>query len=151
MTTPTAYQGDAILKGVTYSTKGGYCARFEIEEGGWQALKALDGGHFAMVLVPVASDGTPDRDAVEKAAGGRRKRAQQAGIVCNETAFWLFLSASFPAELAMVYVDQAAAADFVREHCGVTSRSELDTNANAGQIWDDLKARYDLWLRGIEA
>lgn len=42
--------------------------------------------------------------------------------------------------------DASAAAAEVREACGVLSRRELDTNADAGRAYLQLVARFNDWL-----
>lgn len=72
------------------------------------------------------------------------KSAMQAGIRCNEPAFWRFLRESFTIHSLN---DEEAAADFVRRHCGVSSRSALNLDPKAAAKWQELDARYMLWLR----
>lgn len=69
------------------------------------------------------------------ARGG--KHAQQAGIMCGEVAFRQFVDVA----------DVEAAAQFIREHCGVLSRKHLDHNDGAARKFLDLKADYEIWLR----
>jgi hypothetical protein len=73
-------------------------------------------------------------DAAE-ARGG--KYAQQAGIMCHQVAFQQFVEAK----------DEEAAAQFIRDHCGVLSRSKLDHNDAAAKKFLDLKSEYEFWLR----
>lgn len=73
-------------------------------------------------------------------------RSQQAAIACRDPRFvaWAIEGdesgaadeVSGPAALPEV------AADHVRRQCGVSSRRELDANAEAGALWDALYARY---------
>lgn len=74
-------------------------------------------------------------EAAAEAKGGRY--AQQAGIMCSEGAFRQFVEAK----------DEEAAAQFIREHCGVLSRRHLDHNDEAARKFLDLKADYEIWLR----
>lgn len=67
--------------------------------------------------------------------GGRL--ARQAGIMCHEVAFHQFVEVN----------DEEAAAEFIRTHCGVLSRRNLDHNDGAARKFMDLKADYDFWLR----
>ena len=59
-------------------------------------------------------------------------RSQQAGMLCQESAFqeWLGVDGS------------DAAATQVRIHCGVKSRIELDSFACSAKPWDKLVADY---------
>lgn len=61
-------------------------------------------------------------------------RAQQAGVLCNDLAFQLWLSNRVRDDIN----ETADAAQFVRQLCGVTSRSELSEDRAAGKKWDQL-------------
>lgn len=67
--------------------------------------------------------------------------AQIAGIICNEPAFWKYVNVA----------DANAAAEYVRGHCGITSRSALDSNDDAAQAFRTLKADYLIWRDGLAA
>jgi hypothetical protein len=71
------------------------------------------------------------------------KSAMQAGIRCGEPAFWRFLNEEFGREI----FDEQEAANFVRQRCGVSSRSALNLDPKAAAKWQELDARYMLWLR----
>lgn len=61
-------------------------------------------------------------------AGSRKQSlAQVAGTLCTLPAFWEHLRVSSEAE----------AAEYVRNVCGVKSRSELDTNPAAADLFHD--------------
>lgn len=82
----------------------------------------------------------PEPEAPTPPKGG--KYAQRAGIVCNEPRFWKFASKSYrPVRTS----DEAA--DFVRSHCGIVSRAELDANQVAEWKFRNLMAEYDEWCR----
>lgn len=75
--------------------------------------------------------------------------AQQAGIMCNEKGFQLFIAQHAhdfdgkPHE--PVTVDDAAT--YVRRLCGVNSRAFIENSADATRKFRDLKIEYDNWLR----
>jgi hypothetical protein len=64
-------------------------------------------------------------------------RAQQAGILCQDPMFGLWLANAHP-DLASL--DSCATA--VRMICGVTSRSELSEDRVAGKKWDQLVTSF---------
>ena len=64
--------------------------------------------------------------------------AQIAGIICSQQAFWKYVNVSSEAE----------AADYVRGHCNVSSRSALDSNEDAATAFRTLNTDYKLWLDG---
>lgn len=66
------------------------------------------------------------------------KLAQLAGIMCNEGAFLRFSGSK----------DAAEAANWLRGHCNVTSRADLDTNEDAAIIFRRIRGEYDFWMRG---
>jgi len=63
--------------------------------------------------------------------------AQIAGILCNEGAFQKFIGVA----------DKDAAADYVRAHCRVSSRANIDGNPDATAAFNALKGEYELWMR----
>jgi hypothetical protein len=85
-------------------------------------------------LMPLNPEAPVAPPAPEKSKRGwdELSHAQQAGIVCGEVGFHRWIKVETP--------DEAAA--WVREHCGVTSRRELDTNETAATAWNRLVGRY---------
>lgn len=67
-------------------------------------------------------------------------RATQAGMICNDPRFWAFaaIRAKAPATF-----NKAAATEWLRHSCGVTSRRDLDTNPQAARRFDVLKTEFD--------
>lgn len=89
---------------------------------------------------------TQSKPANATQAGGRRawsdlSPAQQAGIRCNEEAFWRYLG-----ERGYVVIDHDDAASVVRTECQVTSRSDLNTDKDAAERWRNLDAEYRAWM-----
>ncbi len=70
--------------------------------------------------------------------------SQQAGIICSETAFRLFLGERFPEVWTATLRDPAAS---VREICKVDSRADI-TRDNAD--WSALVLAYRLWMNHPE-
>lgn len=68
---------------------------------------------------------------------------QQAGMLCQERAFRLFLAEKFEVALP----DPEEAAEIVRDYCGVRSRSEI-TKKNT--FWSEIMLAYRLWQRAAE-
>ena len=65
---------------------------------------------------------------------------KQAGILCADKSFWMYLGVD----------DDKAAADYVRDRCGVDSRAELARNVDASRKWRDIVAEYRAWQREPE-
>ncbi len=72
--------------------------------------------------------------------------ARQAGIICNEKGFWTFLGLNFNAEISSA----AEAANWLRAHCGVTSRADLDHDGDAQALFRAIDSRYSAWLEGYD-
>jgi len=69
--------------------------------------------------------------------------AQQAALACKREAFQRYVYEQDGSGLVM---DEDHTADYVRNWCGVESRSELASNANAAYQWEMLYQNFQLWL-----
>jgi len=156
MTAPAVIQGTfADLKSV--KTRG--VVQLVVEVPIEHAAKIVEAfgfpqpGHEIPVAVARLIEGKAEKQKTEPKAiegPGRRwselSRAQQAGIRCGERGFQRFLSERWRRRVE----DVNAAADLVRQHCAVGSRSEIGVVAGSGEFWDALDGAYDLWLRHPE-
>jgi hypothetical protein len=86
---------------------------------------------------------TSIKPAQEKRRYENLKSAMQAGIRCTEPAFWRYLNEAHDCAIRA----EPDAADYVRWYCGVPSRSNLNLDPKAAAKWQELDARYMLWLR----
>lgn len=82
-------------------------------------------------------DAAPSTAAEIEAPRRAAKLSQIAGILCNEGAFRKFIRVET--------VDQAA--EYIRAHCHVSSRSNIDGNLDATVAFNALRGEYELWLR----
>lgn len=101
-------------------------------------------GNEVWVAVARLMTGAELERGIEALAPPARKPAslaQIAGILCNEGAFQRFVRAA----------DADAAAEYVRVHCRVSSRANIDGNADATEAFKALKGEYELWMRGEAA
>ena len=78
--------------------------------------------------------------AIARMAGGWEKKetrslAQQAGALCANAVFQVFLDCQ----------TETDAAEAVRGLCGVESRSEIRAGTPAGEAWLDLVQRFHGW------
>lgn len=73
-----------------------------------------------------------------------RPLSQVSAILCNIVAFRRFLHEEHGFDVIPT-VDEAA--DWVREHCGVQSRREFDTDDAAAANFRHLRNAYDAWMR----
>lgn len=67
------------------------------------------------------------------------KLSQLSGAMCNDPNFRAWLQS----EYSEPFPDAEAAAVFIRETCGIESRSMLDANEHAGSIFRRLLKDYD--------
>lgn len=123
------------------------------EHGAWVALARIE----EREVMPAESnepqpETKPERSPTPAARAPRERKpfdelpiAQQAGIICNEPPFWLFLSERF--NLRDDKRDAESAAIYVRNLCGVTSRSEIANNKDSRAAWSGLLLAYRLWER----
>lgn len=73
---------------------------------------------------------------------------QQAGMLCSDPTFRNFLAEH--GDWQGTPLDAETAAHYVRTHCGVSSRSEIDKNATAKTLWRDLVEDFRGWQRALE-
>lgn len=76
----------------------------------------------------------PDPEPEPQRKGG--ELARKAGIICSEKAFWAFAEAH----------NEEQAKHFIYEACGVTSRVDLDHDAEAGRKFREIHTSYQNWL-----
>ena len=109
------------------------CARLTIDVPAEHAAEIV-----AMFGWPTMADPVPV--AVARMAGGWEKKetrslAQQAGALCANAVFQIFLDCQSEEECA----------NAVRGLCGVKSRSEIRAGTEAGEAWLDLVQRFHGW------
>lgn len=96
------------------------------------------GQRYQMILIEINDDETPMQ--TEPAPEPKpRKLSQIAGALCHDPQFrkWCELEYGDPC------VDDAAAAQLIREVCGIESRALLDVNEDAARVFRELLANYD--------
>jgi len=84
-----------------------------------------------------------DDDPRERKGG---HKAQRAAIICDQRGFWTFIYEKH--DVAIETAD--AAANWLRGHCGVASRADLDHIDSAGSKFSSIDQRYRLWLDGFD-
>lgn len=92
----------------------------------------------AIALVPR----TERSRAHPKQAWGDMAPSQQAGILCSDPSFWKFLQT-----WGVDAYDDDSAADYVRDYCGVKSRSKI---VDGDVCWLRLVGYYRAWQREPE-
>ena len=77
---------------------------------------------------------------------------REAGMLCKDARFRRFIYETANIEqhghlqCESGVVLEESAASYVRDYCGITSRTELATNADARAKWLELKRDYNIWL-----
>jgi hypothetical protein len=98
-----------------------------------------------LVAAPATIDHQPKEDKPRRKFDAM-PRSQQAGIRCNEVAFWRYLNER--CNFVFVVDDERSAGAAVREICNVKSRADLD--AHAAVSWDRLEATFQTWMKHPE-
>lgn len=76
--------------------------------------------------------------------------AQRIGILCNDASFRRYLREGYWASVNVPMLGVDAAADTIRNICGVTTRKAILPGSAAGEKWRSLEIDYQNWLRGYE-
>ena len=94
------------------------------------------GQRYQMILIEINDDETPMQP---EPAVKPRKLSQIAGGLCHDAKFraWCEVQYGEPCP------DDAAAAQLIREVCGIESRAHLDVNEEAAKVFRELLADYD--------
>lgn len=71
--------------------------------------------------------------------------ANQAGIRCDEPAFWKFLSESYRQQVGTV-TSKDSAKLAIYSICGVSSRADLRLGTEPGRMWRSLDAEFRTWM-----
>lgn len=85
-----------------------------------------------IVIEPAPAPAKPDK---ERKPFASLPLSQQAAIRCQDNDFKLFTGSS----------DADGAAEYVRQYCSVSSRSEIKAGENSGKDWVLLETKYQQW------
>jgi len=92
----------------------------------------MAGQRFAAVLVEIGEDERPVQ----------QKLSVQAALMCKSMGFQQFVEFKMGFQLDGPAAREKQATDFLRQFCGVESRSELDGNGRSGMLYQQLLADY---------
>ena len=77
--------------------------------------------------------------------GGEIKKggplSQSAAMIGDNPEFWAYINRAYGVECK----DAEDAAEFIRDHCGVTSRADIDHNGTAARAFHGLMQNFNLW------
>lgn len=96
---------------------------------------ARTGKRYTLMLIEL----NDQEEAVQAEDQKPRKLSQIAGMMCNNPNFRAWLTSEF----GEPFLGAEAAAVFIRETCGIESRSFLDTNEHAANLFRTLLEDYD--------
>lgn len=112
------------------------------------------GGNQHEVTTAQSTEPTPRQDTGKHPDGAKTKTAfrdmrlpNQAGMLCAEVPFQRFLADLIHHDATLT---KEQAADYVRRHCNVASRTDIRPRTESGKRWEKLAADYHLWMHGME-
>lgn len=134
------FSGEFQLAGWSESHNGGCKVTFWLADSSdLDAFRAMtvrkgnqSGHRLAAVLVEIGDDEKPVQPEPEKPKGGAL--AKLAALWCQESTFHEFL---FEANSMDVVPDEAEAVSLIYLMCHITSRAELDNDAEAKRLFDE--------------
>ncbi|MDN7965492.1 hypothetical protein QZM92_26285 [Burkholderia multivorans] len=144
------FQGEMQLMNWGESSSNGAWVKFWLNPDDLQVFRDLKcrsgkiaGQRFAAVLVEVGDDEQPVQQP-ERPKGG--PLAILAGRLCQDAEFWRFATTNYGIEFSPgEEADECA--EWIRQHCGVASRSEIDHNPNATAAFHEIRGAWIKWRR----
>lgn len=127
-----------------------YFVDFELskEEWEWFTDPNIDRTGMVLELTAMVTHRAIKISAVQESKPKGGQLAQEAGKICSNPQFQLFLQAKYSGVWRMLppiqkLVDRPA--QCVRDICGVTSRSQLDSNQEAKRKFMGLMHEFSVW------
>lgn len=126
-----------------FSSRAGYGPWLKVRVENPDLLVGMKPGQrFHLMLIAIGDDDMPATNDPEKRKP--YKASQIAGMMCNEPSFRQFITATY-GEACPTAEDAAV---WLRESCGVESRSYLDSNPAAAEIFQNIIREFDEWKKG---
>lgn len=98
---------------------------------------------------PAEEDGCPNDDnAADIAWRKLGPLCKSAIMLCKEPAFQSYVMDYLQLSPSEAEDREVVAADYVKHHCSIQSRKELDENESAAMSFAELMARYRRWGNG---
>jgi hypothetical protein len=97
-----------------------------------ELMRDFVGARYACALVRIQDDETPTPYV---------NRVQKAGMLCRNVVFQEFISERFTGRS----VNEEEAADELCKQCSITSRSELNGNKKAQEMFDSIVLDFENW------
>ena len=117
------------------------------------AIARINESEVVHVAGPKVHTGTETSPRQEPTPDGAKTKFRdmrlpnQAGILCDTRSFQKFLEER--AGLANTTLVWGGAAGYVREYCGVKSRSEIRPRTPSGDRWTKLVDEYRTWMHEV--
>lgn len=103
-----------------------------------ELIRDFVGARYGCALVRIQDDESPTPYV---------NRVQKAGMLCRNPSFQEFIAERLVGH--SVNEDQAAAA--LCKQCGITSRSELNGNAKAQEMFDAIALDFEHWSQNADS
>jgi hypothetical protein len=130
---------------IDFSGRAGYGPWLKVRVENPESLVGFAAGQrFHLLLVAIGDDDVPATANPE--ARKPYKLSQLAGMMCADAEFRAFIGATYGEPCH----DKDDAAQWVREACGVESRSFLDSNQEAGETFKTILQSFDEWKQQRE-
>lgn len=144
-----ALQFEVKKDGLTQRQNGDWVLRLTVQAIDMhQRITTADmGTRFWCSLIELNDDETPvDHKAMDRDKWRDLGPAKQAGMRCKEPIFWAYLTEEYTGRDDPV-VNEDDAAEFVRNHCGVASRSDFGKPGYHDNRlrWHELDNAYQAW------
>jgi hypothetical protein len=97
-----------------------------------ELMRDFVGSRYACALVRIQDDESPTPYI---------NRVQKAGMLCRNVAFQEFIAEQFTGRA----VNEEQAAEALCKRCSITSRSELNGNAKAQEMFDSIVLDFENW------
>ena len=97
-----------------------------------ELLRDFVGARYMVAMVRINDDESPTP---------YKNRVKQAGIICRSNDFHEWLKETHGLNSA----SESLATKFLYDSCGITSRTELNENAKAQVIFDELVKQFETW------
>ena len=102
-------------------------------------LRDFVGSRYQVVMVRLNEE---DRPIERKNFDGQRA-VRKAAILCRDPDFWDFLYD----DLQIMDKSEKEATEWMRNYLNIQSRSELNTNVEARQMFEKLDEKFEVWKR----
>lgn len=129
---------------IDFSRRAGYGPYVKLRVPDPGLLNGMEAGQrYHLMLVKIMEDEMPATPNPEDRKP--YKASQMAGAFCVDKEFWRWIKHVYGDDIQ----DKDGAAKWVRQACAVESRSMLDTNDAAAEIWRDIVRDFDQWKRNV--